>query len=94
MKRVILAAVFLVAFSGFAAAQSKSAKPASKQVPKTVKKSSTVQGSSKHTVLKQEASADAKSDSVINRNDTTIKLPLILPVVSDSTAIPVVKNDD
>lgn len=94
MKRVILAAVFIVAFSGFAAAQSKSAKPASKQVAKTVKKSSTVHGSSKHAVLKQEASADAKSDSAINRNDTTIKLPLILPVVSDSTAIPVVKNDN
>jgi hypothetical protein len=88
MKRIILAAAFLVAISGFAAAQSTSAKSSSKTVKTTaVKKSSTVRGTSKHTVLKQETSANAKSDS-------TIKLQLPLPVIADSTAMPVVKNED
>jgi len=85
MKRVILAAVFIVAISGFAAAQSSSAKSPSKQVKTTtVKKTST--SNSKQAVLKQENSSDAKSD-------LQVKLLLTpMPVVSDSTAIPVVKN--
>lgn len=88
MKRVILAAVFVVAISGFAAAQSTSAKSSTKSVKSaTVKKSTTVNCSSKHTVLKQETSASAKSDS-------TIKLQLPLPIIADSTAMPVVRNED
>ena len=86
MKRVILAAVFVTAISGFAAAQSTSAKPVSKQVKTTVTKPSTT--NSKHMVLKQEGSANAKSDS-------TVKLLLLpLPNVSDSTALPAVKSEE
>jgi uncharacterized cupredoxin-like copper-binding protein len=89
MKRVILAAVFVVAISGFAAAQSTSAKQA------TVKKGVTVKSTTKHTVLKQEASANAKSDSVIkNAKSDSVKLLLPVPKISDTTAMPVVKNDE
>jgi hypothetical protein len=84
MKRVILAAVFIVAISGFAAAQTTSAKPATKQGRATVKKVPKV---NTNMVLKQEASANAKADS-------TIKLILPVPSIpADSTAMPVVKND-
>ena len=85
MKRVILAAVFIVTISGFAAAQSTSAKSSSKQVKTTtVKRTST--SNSKQAVLKQENSSDAKSD-------VPVKLLLTpMPAVSDSTAMPVVKN--
>lgn len=89
MKRVILAAVFVVALSGFAAAQSTSAKPATKKSQTaTVKKGSTVKPGTKKTVLKQETSADAKSE-------TTVKLVLPVPQpIPDSTAMPQVKNED
>lgn len=87
MKRVILAAACMLAISGFAAAQSTSAKPASKQEKAIVKKGSAVKATtSKNTVLKQEASANAKSDS-------TFKLMLPIPKISDTTAMPVVKNE-
>ena len=84
MKRVILAAAFVVAFSGFAAAQSTSAKQASN---KTVKKTVPVKTNAAHTVLRQETSANAKSDS-------TIKLVLAVPQISDTTALPPVKKDE
>lgn len=84
MKRVILAAVFIVAISGFAAAQTTSAKPATKQGKAPVKKAQKV---NTNTVLKQEASANAKADS-------TVKLILPVPKVpEDTTAIPAVKKD-
>lgn len=86
MKRVILAAVFIVAMSGFAAAQSTSAKQqATKQKKVTVKKSVSIKSNTKHTVLKQEASANAKSDS-------TVKLLLPVPKIPDTTALPVIKK--
>ncbi len=88
MKRVILAAVFVVALSGFAAAQSTSAKPASKKSQTaTVKKGSTAKPGTKKTVLKQETSANAKTETV----------KLVLPVIQaipDSTAMPKVKTED
>ena len=87
MKRVILAAAFIVAISGFAAAQSTSAKPASSQQKAIVKKGPAVKTSNKNTVLKQEASANAKADAV----------KLVLPVpamIADSTAMPAVKNKE
>ena len=87
MKRVILAAVFVVTIGGFAAAQSTSAKPATKNSQTaTVKKGSAVKPNDKKTVLKQEASSNAKSDS-------TVKLILPVPQISDTTAVPKVKND-
>ncbi len=88
MKRVILAAVFVVALSGFAAAQSTSAKPATKKSQTaTVKKGSTAKPGTKKTVLKQETSANAKTETV----------KLVLPVIQaipDSTAMPKVKTED
>jgi hypothetical protein len=88
MKRVILAAVFVVALSGFAAAQSTSAKPATKKSQTaTVKKGSTAKPVTKKTVLKQETSANAKTETV----------KLVLPVIQaipDSTAMPKVKTED
>lgn len=86
MKRVILAAVFIVAISGFAAAQSTSAKQATKQGKVTVKKGVSVKQNAKHIVLKHDDSANAKSDS-------TIKLVLPVPNISDTTALPAVKKD-
>lgn len=86
MKRVILAAVFIVAISGFAAAQSTSAKQATKPGKATVKKSVPVK-SNANTVLRHDDSATAKSDS-------TIKLVLPVPKVSDTTALPTVKKDE
>jgi hypothetical protein len=83
MKRVILAAALTVMISGFAAAQSSSAKQATKQEKATVKKAP-AKFSSKKTVLKQEASSNAKSDSAVK---------LRLPVPKDTTTIPVVKNE-
>lgn len=87
MKRVILAAVFIVAFSGFAAAQSTSAKQASKSNKAIVKKSLPAKSNSANTILKQETSASAKSDS-------TIKLVLMVPQISDTSALPPVKKND
>lgn len=87
MKRVILAAVFIVAFSGFAAAQSTSAKQASKSSKAIVKKSVPAKSNSANTILKQETSASAKSDS-------TIKLVLMVPQISDTSALPPVKKND
>ena len=88
MKRVILAAVFVVALSGFAAAQSTSAKLATKKSQTaTVKKGSTAKPGTKKTVLKQETSANAKTETV----------KLVLPVIQaipDSTAMPKVKTED
>jgi hypothetical protein len=90
MKRIILAAVFVVAISGFAAAQSTSAKPATKKSQTTsVKKGTTVKPGAKNTVLKQETSANAKSEPA------TVKLVLPIPqAIPDSTAMPRVKNED
>lgn len=87
MKRVILAAAFIAATSGFAAAQSTSAKQATKQEKATVKKGTPVKTTNKNTVLKQEASANAKSDS-------TVKLILPVPKPKDTTALPDVKKGD
>lgn len=87
MKRVILAAVFIVAFSGFAAAQSTSAKQTSKSNKVIVKKSVPAKTNSANTILKQETSANAKSDS-------TVKLVLMVPQISDTTALPPVKKKD
>ena len=89
MKRVILAAAFLVALSGFAAAQSTSAKQVSnKQEKTTVKKPPTNKANAKSTVLKQETSANAKSDS-------TIKLTLPVPLPIDTlAALPKVKSEE
>ena len=87
MKRVILAAVFIVAISGFAAAQSTSAKQATKKSQTaTVKKVPAVKSGSKNTVLKQEASADAKGE--------TVKLVMPVPqALPDSATMPKVKNE-
>lgn len=87
MKRVILAAVFIVAISGFAAAQSTSAKQATKPGKATVKKSVPAK-SNTNTVLRHDDSAAAKSDS------TVIKLTLPVPKISDTTALPTVKKDE
>lgn len=85
MKRVILAAAFIAVISGFAAAQSTSGKQLKKQ-EKTVTRTPLQKGG-KQTVLKQEASSSAKADS-------TIKIVLPVPRVSDTTAMPVVKNEE
>jgi hypothetical protein len=85
MKRIILAAAFILTISGFAAAQSTSAKPASQKA--IVKKGPAVRTTSKNTVLKQEESSSAKVDAV----------RLVLPVpamIADSTAMPAVKKDE
>lgn len=85
MKRIILAAAFTLAISGFAAAQSTSTKPASQKA--IVKKGPALKTSSKNTVLKQEESSSAKQDAV--------KLVLPMPAtIADSTAMPAVKNDE
>lgn len=90
MKRVILAAVFVIAISGFAAAQSTSAKPATKKSQTTtVKKGSTAKPAAKKTILKQETSADAKVD----QNVVKLVLPATV-AIPDSTAMPKVKNED
>jgi hypothetical protein len=86
MKRVILAAVFIVAFSGFAAAQS-SAKQPTKPGKATVKKSVSAKSNNSNTVLRHDDSATAKSDS-------TVKLVLPVPKISDTTALPKVKKDE
>jgi len=87
MKRVILAAVLVVAISGFAAAQSTSAKQAIKPAKATVKKSVPAKSNTTRTVLRHDDSATAKSDS-------TIKLILPVPGISDTTALPTVKKDE
>jgi len=89
MKKGILAVAFILTISGYAAAQTTSDKSATKKTEKaTVKKGIGAKNNSdKKTVLKQEASANAKSDSTVK---------LILPVISspaDSAAIPKVKNE-
>lgn len=89
MKRVILAAAFVFAMSGMAVAQSSSAKPVKKPAKTTVKKVTPAKiNSQKSTVLKQEASANAKSDS-------SVRLILPVPRLSfDSTEVPpVVKSE-
>jgi len=87
MKKIILSAAFVVAISGFAAAQSTSAKPATKQEKATVKKGA-ANTENKNTVLKQETSANAKSDSAV-------KLVLPPPNPFDTTAaMPKVKDKD
>ena len=86
MKRVILAAVFVVAISGFAAAQSTSAKTTSTKNEKAVVKKDTKK-SSKNTVLKQETSANAKADS-------TVKVVLPVPKPVDTISMPPVKKSD
>ena len=87
MKKLIVSAVLILLFSGFAAAQS-SAKPAAKKETKvsTQKNTAAKNNSNKNTVLKQETSANAKNDSG----------RLILPIPKfalDTTAVPVVKNE-
>jgi hypothetical protein len=89
MKKIILTAAFVVALSGFAAAQSTSTKPAAKQQEKaTVKKGPASTENNGNTVLKHETSANAKSDSAV-------KL-VLLPVdpVDTTAALPKVKNKD
>jgi len=88
MKKIILTTAFVIAITGFAAAQSTSAKPATKQEKATVKKGSANNTENKNTVLKQEASANAKADSAI-------KLVLPLPNrIDTSAALPKVKDSD
>ena len=88
MKKYILSAALVICISGFAAAQSTSAKQATKPQEKATIQKGIIQKktSSKKTVLKQESSASAKYDSV----------KLILPppsFVADSLALPKVKNE-
>jgi hypothetical protein len=88
MKKILLTAAFVVAISGFAAAQSNSAKPATKQEKATVKKGSANNTEKKKTVLKQETSANAKTDGAV-------KLVLLPPNPVDTTAaLPKVKDND
>ena len=82
MKKIILTAAFVVALSGFAAAQSTSAKPAAKQEKAVVKKGPA--STDNNTVLKHETSGNAKSDSAVklvlfpvNPVDTTASLPKV-----------------
>jgi len=88
MKKIILAAVFIVTISGVAAAQSTSAKPEIKKTQTAVKKGSTAKPSTKNMVLKQEASASAKSETAVK-----LELPAS-QAIADSTAMPKVKNKD
>jgi len=88
MKKYILSAALIIFVSGFAAAQSTSTKQATKPQEKAPIQKGLAQKkvSSKNTVLKQESSANAKSDSV----------KLIIPppsFVADSLALPKVKNE-
>ena len=90
MKRVIISAALILFVSGYAAAQSTSAKKATNKEEKaTVKKGTAPKtDTTTKTVLKQEASANAKSDSSIK---------LVLPVPKfpvDSTLVPAVKKGD
>ena len=90
MKRVIISAALILLVSGYATAQSTSAKKATNKEEKaTVKKGTAPKiDPNNKTVLKQEASANAKSDSSIK---------LMLPVPNfpvDSTLLPIVKKDD
>jgi len=88
MKKILLSAAFVVAISGFAAAQSTSTKPAAKQEKATVKKGAANSKENTNTVLKQEASANAKSDPAV-------KLVLLPPNPVDTTAaLPKVKDKD
>ena len=89
MKKIIFAAVFMITISGFAAAQSTSAKPATKKSQTTtVKKDSKAKSNTKSTVPKQEASRDAKSDV------TAVKLVLPMSAaIPDSAAVPRIKNN-
>lgn len=85
MKRVLLAFAFAFGFCSFATAQT-SAKPATRKPSSIVSKSSTVK-KNKTTVLKQEDSANAKSDSVFK-----LSLP-VQKIEPDTTAVPVVKKE-
>jgi hypothetical protein len=87
MKRVILAAAFIVAMSGFAAAQSTSAKSTSTPPSKTTAKKQDSKTGSKSTVLKHETASDAKADS-------NFRVVLPPPTASDTTAMPAVKKSD
>jgi hypothetical protein len=87
MKKLICSAAFILAISGFAAAQS-SAKPVVKKETKasTQKSPAVKKNSTKNTVLKQETSANAKND--------TGRLILPIPKFAlDTTAVPIVKNE-
>jgi hypothetical protein len=86
MKRVLFAAL-TIAMSTFAAAQSTSAKPATKPQEKTTVKKSTAAKSNKSVTLKQETAANARTD---------LSLRPLLPLANftaDTTAIPAVKKD-
>lgn len=90
MKRVIISAACVLLISGYAAAQSTSAKKATSTEEKaTVKKATAPKTESgQKTVLKQEASANAKSDSAAK---------LVLPIPKfpvDTTSLPPVKKKD
>ena len=88
MKKLILTAVLTIAISGFAAAQSTSSNQAAKQEKATVKKGPATKTNNKSTVLKQETSANAKTDS-------TVRLVLVPPIAVDtSAALPKVKNEE
>lgn len=90
MKRVIISAALILLVSGYAAAQSTSAKTATNKEEKATVRKGTASKTSPNNklVLKQEASANAKGDSSVK---------LILPIPKfpvDSTAVPVVKKDE
>lgn len=89
MKRIILAVALIFALSGIAAAQSGSAKQATKKEEKAVNKKGPGQkADSTKTVLKQETSANAKSDS-------SVKLVLPIPKFPvDSTSLPVIPKKE
>ena len=80
MKKWILSAAFLVALSGYAAAQTSQAKSATKKEVKTEKKT---------VVKKIEAKKDKETAEVKKPEKLTIKLG---PV--DSTGVPVAKKND
>lgn len=88
MKKWILSAVFILAVAGYAAAQPAPKKSApKKEVTTTLKKGTTKNNPGRKTVLKQESSSTAKSDSVIK-----IKIPL--PKFPDDSTLPPVKKND
>lgn len=88
MKRVIISAAFILALSGLAAAQSTSSKHAPKKETKgQVARHPVVKENTRNMLPRQEASPYSKSD-------TSARLILPKPTfVSDTTAMPVVKND-
>ena len=90
MKKVIISAALVLLVSGFAAAQSTSAKQATTRQGKatTIKKGTAPKIDPSKTILKQEASANAKTDS-------SVKLLLPIPTFPvDSMSLPVVRKDN